>query len=71
MQISLEEAIEIHGKALTRRLKRGAVRAACESAERRRSAGDAEGERVWLRVAERARRLLNDEAPEADRALRH
>jgi len=60
MNVSLEQAIEIHARALLKRLgrKRGAERAHDE-AQRLRDAGDHEGHVVWSRVREKIETLLH------------
>ncbi|MDE2362019.1 MAG: hypothetical protein KGM42_05010 [Hyphomicrobiales bacterium] len=52
MYVSLEQAIEIHGRALRHRkgVKAGAA-AALERAERCKANGDNEGYEVWRRVS--------------------
>lgn len=62
MEISLEQAVEIHARALTRRLRRDAPTNARERAGDLQRAGDSEGHGVWLRVAESAERLLGEKA---------
>jgi len=58
MNVSLEEAIEIHARALSRRLKSDAPANARERAELLRDKGDHEGHGIWLSVAEASERLL-------------
>ncbi len=58
MEVSLEQAIEIHARALNRRNGRSAPRKALEIANSYRAQGDHEGHRVWLRVGEIAEDLL-------------
>ncbi|QGM97748.1 hypothetical protein [Methylocystis parvus] len=65
MQISLQEAIEIHAKALKKRHRDRAPAAARQHAMTLKYANDPEGHDVWQRVAEAAERLLS-EAPEID-----
>jgi hypothetical protein len=60
MEVSLEQAIEIHAKALKRRNGRFAPRKAREIADDYRAQGDHEGHRVWLKVGEMAEALLED-----------
>jgi hypothetical protein len=60
MEISLEQAVEIHARVLTHRLDREAPAKARERALGLRRAGDDEGHGVWLQVAETAERLLGD-----------
>jgi hypothetical protein len=51
MEVSLEQAIEIHGKALKyRKGARAGAAIATEEAERCKAIGDPEGFDVWLRV---------------------
>jgi hypothetical protein len=51
MEVSLEQAIEIHGKALKyRKGARAGAAIAAEQADRCRAKGDDEGFDVWLRV---------------------
>ncbi len=52
MNVSLEQAIEIYGKALKyRRGAKAGSAAALEQAERCRATGDDEGFEVWRRVS--------------------
>jgi len=59
MNVSLDEAIEIHAEALRRRHGGNAPHHARRHSERMKSSGDHEGQAVWLRVAERAEFLLS------------
>ncbi len=63
MQISFEEALEIHARALTRRLGDKAPIDARQRAVDLKEAGDHEGHAVWLSVAETAERLLSESNP--------
>jgi predicted nucleic acid-binding protein len=64
MEVSLQQAIEIHARVLKHRSGRHAPRKAREKAEALARAGDEEGHRVWLRVGEVAEALIR-EAEEA------
>lgn len=65
MNISLEQAIEIHGKALKyRRGGQAGAKAAVDQAERCKANGDEEGFEVWLKV-EKAIRQLDEGKSEA------
>jgi hypothetical protein len=61
MQISLDEAINIHGRALKSRLGVSAVPSSRERAARCRAKGDFEGETVWLRVVEAIQELRDED----------
>lgn len=61
MNISLEQAIEIHARVLMHRLDEEAPAKARERAEDMLRAGDNEGRDVWLLVATVAERLLNED----------
>ncbi len=63
MQISLEEAIEIHARALTHRLGEKAPFDARQRAVDLKQAGDHEGHVIWLSVAEAAEQLLREGDP--------
>lgn len=65
MEISLEEAIEIHARALTKRFAQRAPAAARQRAHRLKCSNDLEGHDVWRQVAEVAESLLSEE-PEAE-----
>jgi len=58
MQITLEEAIEIHARVLTGRFQGGAADSARLYAQSRKGMQDLEGYAVWQRVADTAERLL-------------
>ena len=58
MNVSLDQAIEMHAKALTHRNGYRASGLAREKAHRCASAGDHEGHVVWSRVAATADALL-------------
>ncbi len=58
MNVSLEQAIEIHARALLRRLRRDAPANARARATQLQEMGDHEGCSVWLMVAETSERLL-------------
>jgi hypothetical protein len=60
MSISLDEAIEIHAEVLRRRHDREAPTRARERALALKYTGDHDGHAVWLKVAERAERLLSE-----------
>jgi hypothetical protein len=57
MNITLDQAIEIHAKALHHRNGAGAPRMAREKAHQLARVGDREGHAVWLKVAEIAEAL--------------
>ena len=57
MKVSLDQAVEIHAKALKHRFGNRAALLAQEKAHRCAAHGDDEGQAVWLRVAEVAERL--------------
>ena len=59
MNVSLDQAIEIHAKALFRRRRANAPRWARDQAHRCQAVGDHEGHVVWLKVAATADTLLN------------
>ncbi len=65
MQISLEEAIEIHAKALKKRHAHRAPAEARQHAVTLQYSNDLDGHDVWQRVADVAERLLS-EAPETE-----
>jgi hypothetical protein len=58
MEISLDEAIEIHAKALVRRHEEKAPHHARRHALNKQGCGDMEGHAVWLGVAAAAERIL-------------
>lgn len=55
--LTIQEGIEIHAKALRRRLGEAAPRYARDRAEKACTRGDIEGENVWLGVAFAAEQL--------------
>jgi hypothetical protein len=59
MNVSLDQAIEIHAKALKRRFGNRAALLAEERARHCAARGDDEGRAVWLRVAAVAGMLAN------------
>jgi nucleotide-binding universal stress UspA family protein len=61
MEVSLDQAIEIHAKVLKYRSGRHAARKARERAEELARAGDHEGHLVWIRVEETVVALIRDE----------
>ncbi len=61
MQVSLEEAIHIHAKALAARKRQKAPAIAREEAERLLRIGDLEGHQVWMAVAEKSLLLLHSD----------
>lgn len=61
MQVSLDEAIEIHARVLKKRHRHRAAHEAREHAERLRRVNDHHGHQVWHRVADAAERLLAEE----------
>jgi hypothetical protein len=62
MEISLEEAIEIHAKVLKRRHAHSAPREAREHAQKLKHANDHHGHQVWCKVAAVAERMLVEES---------
>ena len=62
MNVSLNQAIVMHAKALKHRAGGAAPQIARERAERCAHSGDADGRAVWLRVAASAEALLRFEA---------
>jgi hypothetical protein len=58
MNVSLDQAIEIHAKALKHRFGKRAALLAEEEADHCAAQGDDEGYAVWLRVASVAEMLL-------------
>jgi hypothetical protein len=63
MNVSLDQAIDIHAKALTYRYGRRAPVEASQRGRHCEANGDREGRGVWERVATTAERLLNTELP--------
>jgi len=68
MEVSLDQAVEIHARALTRRLHGEAPVNARERAVDFQRAGDNEGHGVWMRVADTAERLLGEKSRAAEPA---
>ncbi len=66
MNISLDQAIEIHAEVLKRRHEREAPARARERAIALKYVGDHDGHAVWLKVADSAERLLNKGQDSAD-----
>jgi hypothetical protein len=64
MNISLEEAIEIHAKVLKSQHKHRAPQRAREHAQRLKMINDHDGHEVWSRVAAAAERMLSEEKRE-------
>lgn len=60
-ELTLSDGIEIHAKALRRRLGKAAPEYARGRAHQLRKQGDYEGEKVWLRVAAAAKRMRNSD----------
>lgn len=58
MHVSLEQAIEIHARALVHRQKQNAVHSARDLAKTLERLGDSEGYEVWLKVASAAADIL-------------
>ncbi len=58
MHISLEQAIEIHARALVRKLCERAPLNARRYAAAKQECGDASGHEVWLAVALAAERMI-------------
>jgi hypothetical protein len=65
MNISLEQAIEIHARALVSKFREGAPVTARRYAAARRDCGDPGGLDVWIAVALAAERILIQLAEEA------
>jgi hypothetical protein len=61
MNVSTEQAVEIHARALHYRGKRTAIAMARKYAERCKEAGDLEGRKVWMSVEEHVRHLATRE----------
>ncbi|WP_294540871.1 hypothetical protein [uncultured Rhodoblastus sp.] len=61
MEVSLEQAIEIHARVLKKRAGAHAARKARERAEQLARAGDHEGHLVWIRVFETVETLIRQE----------
>ena len=61
MQISLNEAIDIHAQVLKIRQGEVAINSSKERAAQCKTAGDLEGEQVWLRVVAGVRYLLDED----------
>jgi hypothetical protein len=62
MEVSLEQAIEIHARVFKAKHKHNAPHAAIEHAARLKRVNDHEGHSVWIRVGDVAARLLADES---------
>ncbi len=62
MNVTLEEAIEIHARVLKTRAGRRAPELARRRALELKSAGDCSGFEVWMRVEAFVRRLLASDA---------
>ena len=62
MEISLQQAIEIHAKALAKRHKHHAPHEARQHAKRLKDLDDHHGHHVWNKVAVVAERMLVEEA---------
>ena len=60
MEVTLEQAIEIHAKALKRRCGHDAPIKARTIAQELAQAGDHEGHQVWLKVGDIAEALLKE-----------
>ncbi len=69
MNVALEQAIEIHAKALKHRNGGQAPHIAREKARRCAASGDDDGRTVWLKVATVTEMLLSDKTPIADRGF--
>lgn len=65
MDISLEQAVEIHARVLAHRLDSEAPAKARERAVDLQRVGDDEGHSVWLWVADTAERLLDEAATQS------
>ena len=61
MEVSLEQAIEIHARVLRRIHGQGAPFDARRRADQLAAAGDASGYQVWLDVAQAAEKLIDQE----------
>ena len=59
MNVSLNQAVEIHAKVLKHRFGKRAPLLAREKAHQCSASGDHEGHVIWLRVAAVAETLLN------------
>jgi hypothetical protein len=62
MDVSLEQAIEIYAKSLSRRAGRDAPQLARDKARRCAAIGDRQGHEVWSKVASIAEALLKAKA---------
>ena len=60
MHVSLDQAIEIHAKALRHQHGPAAARLAREQAQKLAAVGDGEGHAVWLKVAQMTETLPTD-----------
>lgn len=60
MHVTLDQAIEIHAKALRHQHGLAATRVAREQARKLAVAGDREGHAVWLKVAQMTEALPTD-----------
>ena len=67
MDVSLEQALEIHGRALKHRKGAAGAVIAEEQAYRCKAKGDHEGFEVWLRVSETVVKLQRDADAAASR----
>jgi hypothetical protein len=61
MQISLNEAIDIHVKVLKKRHGKAAIISSRQWAANCRALGDFEGEQVWLRVVAAIQQLFDED----------
>ena len=61
MEVTLEQAIEMHAKALKWRSGRDAPLKARTIAQELAEAGDNEGHKVWLKVGDIAEALLKED----------
>jgi hypothetical protein len=68
MEVSLEQAIEIHARVLKRVHGRKAPHKARATADHLATVGDQDGYRVWLKVADAAAAMLLQERPTASQA---
>jgi hypothetical protein len=65
MEVSLDQAIEIHAKVLKRVHGRKAPQKARKTADELAIVGDQDGCRVWLKVAESAAAMLSQDHAQA------
>jgi hypothetical protein len=61
MEVSLDQAIEIHARVLKKRSGARAPGKAREKAEQLARGGDREGQLIWIRVGEKVETLIRQE----------